>query len=210
MFNFWYQNKVHYVNQWVLSTIPFMSSSKSNKWVTGLVYLYRSVEHLWCLFIKIFKLVGNKRLCCKHVVFCPLLHTGPRKLWICRQKQSRERFASVTMTNTSLLWRSGKPDFSIMLSVITVSVLTCVLTSMRKIQRNNSSHIQNIRKKWFSSEVKVLGNVIWGVVFAHTCNRCNGIWCIFILFPGIIPLDLSLSRAGMKIRLFLACRCRFQ
>lgn len=63
------------------------------------------------------------------------------------QKQSRERFASVTMTNTSLLWRSGKPDFSIMLSVITVSVLTCVLTSMRKIQRNNSSHIQNIRKK---------------------------------------------------------------
>ncbi|KAG6746765.1 hypothetical protein POTOM_049131 [Populus tomentosa] len=63
------------------------------------------------------------------------------------QKQSRERFASVTMTNTSLLWRSGKPDFSIMLSVITVSVLTFVLTSMRKIQRNNSSHIQNIRKK---------------------------------------------------------------
>lgn len=63
------------------------------------------------------------------------------------QKQSRERFASVTMTNTSLLWRSGKPEFSIMLSVITVSVLTCVLTSMRKIQRNNTSHIQNIRKK---------------------------------------------------------------
>ncbi|KAB5524286.1 hypothetical protein DKX38_022035 [Salix brachista] len=65
------------------------------------------------------------------------------------QKQSRERFASAAMTtNTSLLWRSGKLDFSIVLSVITVSVLTCILTSMRKIQRNNSSHVQkNIRKK---------------------------------------------------------------
>jgi hypothetical protein len=61
----------------VPSTIPFMSSCASNKWVTGLVYLYISLGHLWCLFIKIFTLVGNKCLCCKHVVFCPLLRTGP-------------------------------------------------------------------------------------------------------------------------------------
>eukprot|EP00257_Ricinus_communis_P021580 XP_015581106.1 uncharacterized protein LOC8260098 isoform X1 [Ricinus communis] len=66
------------------------------------------------------------------------------------RRQSRERFTSITMDTSGLLWKCRKPDFSITCSLIAVFMVTYILTIMRKIdgctlsQRRNS-HPKNLR-----------------------------------------------------------------
>ncbi|KAJ9162609.1 hypothetical protein P3X46_022368 [Hevea brasiliensis] len=71
------------------------------------------------------------------------------------RRQSREGFTSLTLETSGLLWNSRKPSFSITCSLIAVFIVTCILTTIRRIdeytlsQRRNSSPrcLQNIKEQ---------------------------------------------------------------